>query len=125
MAINVNKLLFIQLVKSVSQPVERYIRRAFEPSPFKFSARSHVEQERVFVLINFLHIEPVMLLDKSAPHVLGYESQHIYRVLCRRIRRSVGELKLLQIGSRHFCSDRGSNNVYSLIDAAVADYLSA
>ena len=104
----------------LSQFIDRYIKKAFYVSAVKLLCRPDINQRHTAVTLKRLHLIPVKLCNLFCFQISNHKPCHINRILCRRIRRRISQLKLRKLiccHSRAYCS---CNHIYSFIHPFIA-----
>ena len=115
LAHDIDGLMRVQLVQMVSKTIQRDIDKALGVACGILPRRSCVQQNDVRTFAQVRQILVMELLYLPRLNIFGDKASHVHRVLCRGIRRRVGEIQLRQIRRFHPCLHGGCNDVDALI----------
>ena len=125
MAMNVDRSVFRDFVKSLTQGVKRNVNKAVNFTVHYFIRCTGVEQEHAAVTGKVFHVVPEELLELSADGIFGNEAEHIDGVFGAAERRRIAKFKGGKVGNFRTETDGGGKYVHALVHAVKTDDLRA
>ena len=88
-------------------------------TPFIFACCTGIKQGYAAVSRKLIRVFNMPLLHNTARDVVDHKASHIHGILCRRIRRRIGEVKLLKLCCPHTCTNCGCKHVNAFVYAII------